>query len=176
MGLIEQRFLKQLRKQKLSEKQVHAVADATEMMRILQTSQCMKRYDHISHELLAELLVAIATGGEVIGGNNLGSDVTSPTYGLIEVKSRIMGTDGPNPRISLKQRNLDKASWFAAVRWTRDFELYDAVILPKASVERLFGIRKQARDMAHISWKDWTSDLSAKSIKGDCTNALNKLS
>ena len=82
----------------MSNKQMHAVADATEMMNILQTSKCMARYDHISHELLSELLVAIATGGEVIGGNNLGSDVSSPTYGLIEVKSRIFGTDGPNPR------------------------------------------------------------------------------
>src|SRR5258707_13280613 len=105
---------------------MHAVADATEMMRILQTAQCMARYNHISHELLSELLVAIATGREVIGGNNLGSDVSSPTYGLIEVKSRILGTDGPNPRISLKQRNLDKASWFAAVRWNRDFTLHEA--------------------------------------------------
>jgi hypothetical protein len=160
----------------LSNKQMHAVADATEMMRILQTSQCMARYDHISHELLSELLVAIATGGEVIGGNNLGSDVSSPTYGLIEVKSRIVGTDGPNPRISLKQRNLDKASWFAAVRWNRNFTLHDAVILPKDSVERLFGIRKQARDMAHISWKDWINDPQGKSIKEDCARVLSGLS
>lgn len=156
-------------------KQIHALADATEMARILQTSECMVRYDHISHELLSELLVAIATGGEVIGGNNLGSDVRSPTYGLIEVKSRILGTDGPYPRISLKQRNLDKASWFAAVRWNRNFTFHDAVILPKDSVQRLFDIRKQTRDMAHIGWKDWIADPKGKSLKDDCLRVLGGL-
>jgi hypothetical protein len=135
----------------------------------------MARYDQISHQLLSELLVAIATDGEIIGGNNLGSDVSSPAYGLIEVKSRILGTDGPYPRISLKQRNLDKASWFAAVRWTRSFTLHDAILLPKGSVERLFGIRRQARDMAHISWKDWTNDPQARSIKNDCARVLTGL-
>jgi hypothetical protein len=157
-------------------KQAFAVADAMEMMQILQTSKCIARYDHISHELLSELLVAIATGGEVIGGNNLGSDVRSEAYGLIEVKSRILGTDGPFPRISLKQRNLDKASWFAAVRWNRDFALHDAVMLPKDSVLRLFNIRKQVRDTAHISWKDWVADEQAKSIKDICIRAMTELS
>lgn len=73
-------------------KQTFAIEDAKEMMHILQTSRCIARYDHISHELLSELLVAIATGGEVLGGNNLGSDVRSPSHGLIEVKSE-------NPRL-----------------------------------------------------------------------------
>ncbi len=151
------------------------IPDAKEMMLILRTSRCMVRYDHISHELLAELLVAIATDGEVIGGNNLGSDVRSPSHGLIEVKSRILGSDGPYPRVSLKQRNLDKAHWIAAVRWHRDFTLYDAIMLPKSSAARLFQIRKQAKDLAHISWKDWSSDPHAISIKAICMNALGEL-
>ncbi|NGO50592.1 hypothetical protein [Allomesorhizobium camelthorni] len=156
-------------------KQEFAVEDANEMMQILQRSRCIARYDHISHELLSELLVAIATGGEVIGGNNLGSDVRSRSYGLIEVKSRILGTDGPYPRVSLKQRNLDKASWIAAIRWHRDFTLYDAIMLPKDSAVRLFQFRKQAGDLAHISWKDWSADPYAKSIKQICMTALNEL-
>lgn len=156
-------------------KQTFAIEDAKEMMHILQTSRCIARYDHISHELLSELLVAIATGGEVLGGNNLGSDVRSPSHGLIEVKSRILGSDGPYPRVSLKQRNLDKAEWIAAVRWHRDFTLYDAIMLPKSSAARLFQTRKQAKDLAHISWKDWSSDPQAMSIKGICMNALSEL-
>jgi hypothetical protein len=154
-------------------KQEFAIDDAKEMMRILQKSKCIARYDKISHELLSELLVSIATSGEVIGGNNLGSDVRSPKYGLIEVKSRILGTDGPFPRISLKQRNLDKASWFAAVRWNRNFTLYDAVMLPKDSVLKLFDGKKQTRDMAHIAWKDWIGDSKAVSIRSVCLTAMS---
>jgi hypothetical protein len=48
-------------------------------------------------------------------------------------------------------------------------------MLPKESVERLFGIRKQARDLAHISWKDWISDPKGKSIKDDCARILSGL-
>ncbi|WP_141504896.1 hypothetical protein [Rhizobium sp. L9] len=56
------------------------------MYNILRTANRIKRYDSISHQLLAELAVAIATDGEVVGGNNRGSDILSPSYGKIEVK------------------------------------------------------------------------------------------
>lgn len=161
----------------MNNKKEYLVDDAREMMHILQTSRCMARYDHISHELLAELLVAIASDGEVIGGNRLGSDVKSPAYGYIEVKSRILGTDGPLPRISLKQRNLDKSDWIAAVRWERDFTLYDAIMLPKEDAERLYKIKKQgAKDQAHIAWRDWVAEPRAESIKAICLRAMNRLS
>jgi hypothetical protein len=153
-------------------KQDFAVEDAAEMMDVLQNSKCLLRYDKISHELLSELLVAIATKGEVIGGNNLGSDVRSPTFGLIEVKSRILGTDGPFPRVSLKQRNLDKSSWVAAVRWHRNFTLYDAVMLPKVSVERLFSAKVQVSGTAHIAWQTWISASEALSIRDVCIAAM----
>lgn len=153
-------------------KNEHLVPDAHEMMTILQTAACMKRYDKISHELLSEILVAIATDGEVIGGNNRGSDVRSPSYGLIEVKSRILGTDGEFPRVSLKQANIDKAAWFAAVRWQRDFRLYDAVLLPKRCAAKLYEAKRQSRNLAHISWADWISNSEAVSIKERCIGLI----
>lgn len=136
----------------------------------------MARYNEISHQLLSELLVAIATGGEVIGGNNRGSDVRSPTHGLIEVKSRLLGTDGPWPRVSLRRHNVDKADWIAAVRWNPDFTFFDAVMLPKQQAAALFAARKQvSRDAAHITWQDWTADPEASSIKEACRKALAHL-
>jgi hypothetical protein len=54
------------------------------MYNILRSARCIQRYDSISHQLLAELVVAIATDGEVVGGNNRGSDVISPSFGRIE--------------------------------------------------------------------------------------------
>ena len=139
--------------------------DAAEMMNILQNSNCIPRYDRISHELLSELLVALATKGTVVGANNRGSDVFSESYGKIEVKSRILGTDGPNPRVSLQKSNLEKADWFCAIRWTREFQLSDAVMLPKSSALSLHGQKKQATGMAHISWVSWITALGAISLK-----------
>ena len=157
-------------------KQDHAVGDAKEMWNILRTAQCMARYDKVSHEVLAELLVSIATNGEVIGGNNRGSDVRSPEYGLVEVKSRILGTDGPYPRVSLKQHNIEKADWFAAVRWARDYTLYDAVMLPKCSALSLYEVKKQAKSgTAHIGWSDWKSAPDGLSLREACLKAIESL-
>ncbi|HEV7693838.1 MAG TPA: hypothetical protein VGO52_23590 [Hyphomonadaceae bacterium] len=156
-------------------KQAFVREDAKEMATILRSAACMARYNKISHELLSELLVAIATNGEVVGGNNRGSDVLSPTHGKIEVKSRILGTDGPFPRISLKEHNLAKADWFAAVRWNPDFTLYDAVLLPKASAMNHYQQKRQSKGLAHIGWKDWARDASAQSIREVCLSALAAL-
>ena len=141
--------------------------DAAEMHSILRSASCMKRYDAISHQLLSELLVAIATDGEVVGGNNRGSDVISPIYGKIEVKSRILGTDGPFPRVSLKPHNIEKADWFVGIRWTREFQFYEAWMLPKSASSTLHAARKQGSGLAHISWESWKAgegaiDLSPK--------------
>ena len=134
-----------------------AVADASEMFNVLRKTECLKRYQEISHQLLSELLVAIVTEGEVVGDNNRGSDVLSSKYGKIEVKSRILGTDGPFPRVSLKTHNLEKANCFVGIRWTRNFEFHAAYMLPKAAVLPLYEARKQAGGLAHISWDSWKS-------------------
>lgn len=156
-------------------KAIHARDDAAEMYSVLRTANCIKRYDSISHQLLAELVVAIATDGEVVGGNNRGSDVRSPTYGNIEVKSRILGTDGPFPRVSLKPHNLDKADWIAAVRWTREFEFYDAVALPKAAAAGLFTGRLTIGRAAHVSWQSWTETPGAESLADRVRSTLESL-
>lgn len=146
-------------------KQDHALADAREMANILRTAKCMARYDKIAHELLSELLVALVLGGEVVGGNNRGSDVLSNEYGRIEVKSRILGTDGPFPRVSLRKSNLEKADHFVAVRWNKDFSFYDAVMLSKNDVLRLYQEKKQSNGAAHIAWKSWLNSPSAVNLK-----------
>lgn len=143
------------------------------MASILRSAQCFQRYDKIAHELLSELLVAIATGGEVVGGNNLGSDVWSETYGRIEVKSRILGTDGPFPRVSLRQSNMDKADYFVAVRWTKEFELHGAFMLPKPVVQKLYDAKVQKSGTAHIAWAEWVGQPGSRDITDICSAALS---
>lgn len=154
-------------------KAAHARDDASEMYAILRSARCIARYDCISHQLLAEILVAVATGGEVVGGNNRGSDVLSPGFGKIEVKSRILGTDGPFPRVSLKAHNVEKADWVAAVRWTRTFDFHDAVALPRDAIHPLVEGRLNAARATHISWQSWTASPAARSLSDEIRAALN---
>lgn len=156
-------------------KQEFAVADAREMATILRNAKCMARYDKIAHELLSELLVAISLKGEVVGGNNRGSDVFSMEYKKVEVKSRILGTDGPFPRVSLRKSNLEKADHVVAVRWNPDFTFHDAIMLPKSAVIELHDAKSQSNGMAHISWADWKNHSQAISIRSECLCVLSDM-
>ena len=116
--------------------------DAAEMMKILSTAKCIARHSIISPDRLAEILTAIVTGGTIVGGNSKGHDIRSPKCGLVEVKARILGTDGPFPRVSLKAANIDKADFVMAVRWTKTMDLYDAVGVPKATATVLYAAKQ----------------------------------
>ncbi|MGR3708659.1 MAG: hypothetical protein ACU0A9_04380, partial [Alterinioella nitratireducens] len=109
-------------------------ADASEMFNALKKLDCFKRHFDISHGTLSEIIVAHVTNGRVLGGNKKGRDVESQRYGMIEVKSRMLGSDGPNPRVSLRPGNLANSDYFAALRWSREFDLTEAILLPKYAV------------------------------------------
>lgn len=130
-------------------------ADAIEMAGLLK-SPCVQRHKIISHGKLSELLTAICTQGFMAECNAPGHDVRAPNYGLIEVKSRELGTDGPFPRVSLNDGKLRSANWFMAVRWTPEGALYAAIMLPLSSVQPLYDAHKQnKKPTAHIPWSDW---------------------
>lgn len=135
------------------------------MMRILISAKCMARHSAISPDRLSEILTAIVTRGKLVGGNSKGHDVFSPEFGLVEVKSRILGTDGPFPRVSLKSANIKKADFFMAVRWTKAMELHDAIGLPKPVVGMLYAAKQQANGKAHIAWRDWISAPGAQNFR-----------
>jgi hypothetical protein len=146
--------------------------DASEMIRILSTAKCIARHSIISADRLSEILTAIVTGGTIVGGNSKGHDVLSPNFGLVEVKARIMGTDGLFPRVSLKAGNIAKADFFMAVRWTKEMALYEAIGVPKTTAALLYTAKQQARGLAHIAWRDWIAAPGARSFRGEMLGAL----
>jgi hypothetical protein len=138
------------------------------MLRVLRTAECVQRYPVISLGVVAEILVALATNGSVTTGNESGHDVVSPELGRVEVKSRVLGTDGPFPRVSLSPSKFKDTDYFIAVRWTADRQLHDAIGLPRASAEVLYKARLQKSGRtAHIGWKDWTAAPAARSFKSE---------
>lgn len=132
------------------------LADAQEMHRIIQGASCMRRHSVISLDKLAEILTALATGGTVAERNAKGYDVASPEYGKIEVKARVLGTDGTFPRITLTPNKLVGANSFMAVRWDGDHRIHAAVMLDRDTVRPLYEARLQASGKyAHIAWGAW---------------------
>ncbi len=154
-------------------KNEYAAEDAREMADILRIAKCIRKYDKISHDLLGEILVAASLEGVVEGGNRRGSDIHAPTFGRVEVKSRILGTDGPFPRVLLRSSNIENADYFVAIRWNRDFSLIDAVMNSKEAVLPLYSGKKQGSGVANISWKDWCSTSGAVSLKGRMIQILH---
>lgn len=131
-------------------------ADASEMHSIMLAAASMARHRAINVDRLSEILTALATDGTVAPRNAKGYDVQSPSYGFIEVKARTLGTDGPDPRVSLSPGKLQTANFFMAVRWTEHFGLAEAIMLPLDSVRPLFDARLQrSARLAHITWHDW---------------------
>jgi hypothetical protein len=150
--------------------------DAAKMMRILTTANCVARYSTISLDRLSEILTAIVMDGTLVGGNSKGHDIVSPTFGRVEVKSRILGTDGPFPRVSLKTANMERADFFVAVRWTEAMQFYDAVGLPKAAAATLYAAKRQGNGLAHIVWGDWIAAPSARNLRAEMLQALGQVS
>lgn len=137
-------------------------ADAREMHSIMRNADCIKRHFITSPDKLAEILTAICTDGEIAPRNAKGYDVCSPRFGKVEVRSRILGTDGPLPRISLSPSKMAGADNFMAVRWTADFKLHAAIMLSKIAVQPLFQAKLQSSGkMAHIGWREWIAAKGA---------------
>jgi hypothetical protein len=148
--------------------------DAVEMIRILSTARCATRHSIISPDRLSEILTAIVTAGELVGGNSKGYDVISPEFGRVEVKARILGTDGPFPRVSLKASNITKAGFFMAVRWTNSMQLHDAVALPQADAAALYSAKRQGSGLAHIAWRDWVAAPAARRFRDEMRLVLGQ--
>lgn len=132
------------------------LSDALEMHRIIQGASCMRRHSVISLDKLAEMLTALCTGGTVAERNAKGHDIVSPEYGRIEVKSRVLGTDGAFPRVTLTPNKLAGSDSFMAVRWDANYRIHAAVMLNAGAVRPLYDARVQTSGKcAHIAWGAW---------------------
>jgi hypothetical protein len=87
-----------------------------------------------------------------MAAGNKGFDVQCPRFGKVEVRGRVLGTDGHYPRITLRRSPSEGYDHLAAVRFERDFSFWRAIILPAAALGPLYEVNKQKKGSAHISW------------------------
>ena len=121
----------------------------------------------ITVDALGETLVAAAFGGTRMKRNNADFDVRCPRFGLVEVRSRVLGTDGWLPRVTLRKAPLGAYDHVAALRFEPDLAFWRGVILPTAALIPLYEARKQTSGVAHIAWNDAVAHPVALDITGE---------
>lgn len=134
----------------------HRLPDAADEARRLQ--RLLIAHGPISADILGEALFAAAFGGEPMARGNKDYDVRCPRFGLVEVRSRILGTDGWHPRISLRRAPNGEYDHVAALRFEQDYSFWRAVVLPTAALQRLYASRRQFSGIAHIPWSAAADD------------------
>jgi len=131
----------------------------------------LSAYGEIKASRYCEILVAAALGGEVMPPTFPGYDVRCPRLGRVQVRMRIKGTDGPNPRISFRGEPAD-FDVLVAVHLDADFGVHKALAIPVAAVLPHYARRKQGTGLAHVPWADLVVDPSAEDITGRLSAAL----
>jgi hypothetical protein len=109
-------------------------------------------HGEVTLHALAEALFAGAFGGVPMKRGNKDFDIQCSRFGAVEVRSRVVGTDGDTPRLTLR-RSPSGYDHVCALRFERDFSVVRAVVLPTAALVPLHAAYKQKKkDIAHIPW------------------------
>lgn len=118
----------------------------------------------------AELLVAKALGGTVVEKKNnkrhqKGYDIEVGVDRRIEVRSRVEGTDGTTPRITLTKSKMEICTDVVALRFSLKYVPIEAQLVAKDSLNELYKhYRQNDGSTAHINWKKFCESPGAEDI------------
>ncbi len=137
------------------------MAEAVRLFGLLRT------HGEVTKDAFCENLVAAALGGTLMSRGNKGFDVRHPALGRIEVRSRMLGTDGDKPRITLRCDPVEACDWLVAVRITPDFRLHEGWMFAARSLQRLYARYRRAKNpVAHVPWNVAVALEGADDITG----------
>jgi hypothetical protein len=143
----------------------HVLLDnASEARRL---GKLLTEHGEVAISTFAEALFAAAFGGQRTPRANPNFDVVCPRFGKVEVRARVLGTDGDYPRISLRKSPDGEFDHLAAVRLDKKLNFWKAFILPTAALKPLFDAKKQKTAKAHIAWSVFCADSGAVDITSD---------
>lgn len=143
----------------------HALLDnASEARRL---GKLLYEHGEVAISAFAEALFAAAFGGQRRQRGNPGFDIDCPRFGKVEVRARVLGTDGDYPRVTLRKSPDGQFDHLAAVRLDKNLALWKAFILPTLALKPLYDAKKQPKGTAHIDWSSFCSDSNAIDITAD---------
>jgi len=131
--------------------------------RIKQHKLVLSKFGEVTGALLAEMLVAEIFEGKVVNG--IGYDVECPDGRRIEVRSRVEGTDGKMPRITLSKKKMEVCSDIVAVRFDCRYQPVEVRLVPKSELKLLYEEYCQNDgSTAHIHWQKFCACEGAKDL------------
>lgn len=117
------------------------------MKRLAETRICLAEYGIRDSSDYAEVLVTEALEGErVQSGVNQGYDIISQKYGRVEVKCRVLPTDGrQEDRVDIRNTKADGFDYLAIVVFFPDYSAKGAILVPYSEVWPIIDSRKYRR-------------------------------
>lgn len=120
-------------------------------------------YGEITAGRFAELLVAAAVGGRVV--DQTGYDIECSDGRRIEVRSRVEGTDGNAPRVTLNDAKMRACTEVVAIRFNARYTPVEARLVRRDDIEPLFLEYRQAKKgIAHINWARFCASPTAQEL------------
>lgn len=110
-------------------------------------------------EWYAEMLVCAAFEGQLALTNCPDFDVTCTTFGRVQVKCRVKGTDGLAHRTNFGKYKPDAFDHAAIVIFEPDFRIMDAVMLSLPETLSL------VRAAGHVDWRSASTNGNAINIR-----------
>ncbi len=143
----------------------HALLDNANEARRL--GKLLREHGEVTISAFAEALFAAAFDGKRMSRGNRNFDLDCARFGKVEVRTRVLGTDGEYPRITLRKSPDGQFDHLAAVRLNETLGLWKASVLPTLALRPLYDVRKQKNGLAHIDWSDFCADPKAIDITAD---------
>lgn len=109
-------------------------------------------------EWYAEMLVAAAFDARLMPTNHRHYDLESVTFGRVQVKERVDGTDGKQNRTNFGRYDLGVFDHAAIVLFNSSYSILGAVMIPFPAVFSL------VRPHGHVKWADACSHVESIAI------------
>ena len=109
--------------------------------------EMLRKYKVGHPEWYAEMLVCAAYNGQLALTNCPGHDLVCTSYGRVQVKCRVKGTDGTSHRVNFGRYKPEDFDHAAIVIFEPDFRIMDAIVLPVVDTLGL------VRAAGHVSWQ-----------------------
>jgi hypothetical protein len=134
----------------------------------------LKTIGEVTAGKFAELLVAEVLGGKVV--DKPGFDIECCDGRRVEVRSRVEGTDGNAPRITLSKKKMELCTDIVAFRFNRLYEPIEARLVRKAHLEQLYlHYRQRDGSTAHVNWGKFYSCIGAEDLLSSIISAYEAI-
>lgn len=132
----------------------------------------LRDYGEIKASRYFEILVAATYDGELMAPNHPEFDVHCTRFGRVQVRTRVIGTDGKYPRISLRGMPSEFDVLIGA-HLAQNFSINHAIALRSPAIEPLYlAKRQQDGKLAHIPWAQLVAAPGAEDVTKELSSIL----